>query len=129
LDGALHVGAHLVEATSQDPGLLAGVRLDRRRRARRTGADAVAEPQAGAPGGRLEVEAPAGAGVGGVRGAPPERARLVADLDEARDRPLADRRVLVAPDEHGADAAAVVLPRRAVELRREPGRQVDVGDQ
>ena len=88
----------------------------------RSRAHDVGEPQPGAAVAGFEVEAPPRARVVGIGGAPAERARFVAGVDEARDRPLADGRVLVAPVEHGADAAFVAGPLGADELVGEPGR-------
>src|SRR3954469_21784322 len=83
-DGLLHVGVDFVEAATQHPRLLAGVVRDGHRRARLSRSHDVGEPQADAALAGLEVESPTRAWVVGVRGSPSERARFVADVDEAR---------------------------------------------
>src|SRR5207302_7947377 len=85
-----HVGLHVVETASQDASLLAGVRRDGRGGAGRAGTDGVAEPQPGTPGGGFDVEPPPRSRIVGVGGAPPEGVRSIVDIDDARDRPLAD---------------------------------------
>ena len=119
----------LADAAAQHPHLLAGVVRDRHGRAGRSGSHDVGEPQAGAALSGFEIESPTSSGVVGVGGAPTEGARFVADVDEARDRPLADRGVLVAPVEHGADAAVVARPFGADELVGEPCREVEIRHQ
>ena len=130
LDGALHVGPHLVEPSAQHPRLLAGVGVDGHRGARRTRSHRVAEPQPGAAAGRFEVEPPAGPGLSGSEVRQPNGVGLVARVDEARDRPLADRRVLVAPDRTRRPPRARRPAHSApTELLGEAGRRDDVGDE
>ncbi len=76
----------------------------------------------------LEVEAPRRARVVDIADRPRERAPRLALDDRRRGRPRPDRVVLVVALEAGAegDALCAADPLGAGELRREPGRQVDV---
>ena len=120
----------LAYAPSDDAGLQVGPGLDDAVQAGRSGPHDSPEAQPGAAHDRLQLEAPAGAGVVDVVGAPAEGGRLLEHIDEAVHFPVATSRVVVAADEAGAQrrAAMAVLPLCALELLGELRRKVDVGD-
>src|SRR5205823_5556586 len=97
------------------------------RRARRSWAHDVGEPQPSTAFARFEIEPPPGAGVVDIDGAPSESARFVADVDEAGDCPLPYGCMLVAPVEQRPDATIVARPFGADELAGELRRHVDIG--
>src|SRR4051794_36749849 len=86
----------------------------------------IGEAQARAARAWFELEAPAGAWLAGVGGAPTEGAPFVVGVDEARRGPLPDGLVVVAAVEERTGAALVVRPLGAQELGGEPGGEVDV---